>query len=278
MKRMQKSIWGISFLFVLLFFANSRALAQVPTSGTTCDNASPYTGTFIGNLTISGTQNCIFQGGGVTGNVQLNGGYLELDSAQVTGNLEQDGGSLSLSSTTVTKNLQITGVPTFSIQSSIIGGNLQIQNDGGDAAKPQKQPKCAAQKKEMAAAIDNTKAGENQICDTSVNGNLQFHNNTNPVAIVTSTIGRNLQVQDNSAATDIEGNTVHGNLEVTNNTMDTSIDNNTVGGNLQNDNNNTPDQVDLESNTITKNLQCHNNSAGTYNNNNTVGGNNQCYQ
>lgn len=109
-------------------------------------------------------------------------------------------------------NLTITG-GDFSIGASHISGGLQIQNIPAGPA-------------------------QNQICGTTVNGNLQFQNNGSAVLIGSSacagnTVSGNLQVTNNSASTQVDGNNVSGNLQIQNNTAATGVFSNTVKGNLQ---------------------------------------------
>ena len=172
-----------------------------PSSGTTCNGT--YNGIFNGNLTVSAGQKCTFVNGGVTGNVQQNGGSLTLIQTQVGG------------------NVQVTGGGTFSIsQGSIINGNLQVQSLPGVS-------------------------GQNQVCGTTVKGDLQFQNNggamligsTNASSCAGDKIGGNLDVHDNSAATTVVGNSVTGNLDAHNNTGSMQVFNNVVGMNLQCQNN-----------------------------------------
>jgi hypothetical protein len=179
-------------------------IEPAPISDTACNGV--YNGTFRGNLKISAGQNCVFVGGSIDGNVQL------------------DGGSLSLTNVAVGGNVQINGGGTFSIgPSASINGNLQIQNiPGGEA--------------------------QNQVCDTRIDGNVQFQNNGTAVQI-------------GSAFPACTGNTIGGNLQVQNNTGKTWITDNTVNGNLQDQSNTGSTQV--FDNTVTHNLQCSGNSAIT---------------
>jgi hypothetical protein len=261
MKYTQK-MWAASFLCALALFVIPEAQAQVPDSGTDCNGT--YSGTFVGNLTVSAGQTCIFTSGGVTGDVQETGGDVEFSNSTVTGNVQQGGGTLLLASTTVTENVQITGAPTFSLESATINGNLEIQRS--TSAPPSQRPPCA---------VHHGGHGS-QVCNTTVRGDLQSQSNANPVDIVGSSIGGSLQVQSNSAAADMESNGVTGDIEVSDNSADTFVSGNTANGNLQDQGNTGPDAADVESNTITKNLQCQNNTPGTTNNNNTVGGITQC--
>ncbi len=178
----------------------SVAPPTTPTSGNTCNGA--YNGTFNGNLTVSAGQNCSFVSGGVTGNVQLNGGNLILMQSQVGGDVQLNGGG------------------TFTIgPGTTIGGNLQIQN----------LPSGSTQ---------------NQICGTTIHGDLQFQSNGTAVLIgagtascAGNTIGGNLTVQNNTGATTVVGNTITGNLQDHNNTGPTQVSDNLIGNNLQCQNN-----------------------------------------
>ncbi len=135
-----------------------------------------YNGTFNGNLNITTGLVCIIDG-------------------TVTGNVTQSGGGLLTSNATIGGNLQITGGGTFSIASSAVNGDLQIQNIPAGSA-------------------------QNQICATDVKGNLTFHNNGTAVVIGTTstscpgdTIGNDLQVNNNTAAVQVFDDTAGGNLQ-----------------------------------------------------------------
>jgi len=139
-----------------------------------------YTGTFKGNVNISSGVICITNG-------------------TITGNVTQSGGSLVTSDATIGGNLQITGGGTFSLASTTIDGDLQIQNIPAGTA-------------------------QNQICGTDVKGNLQFHNNGTAVVIgnpsascAGNVIGNDLQIQNNTASVQVYGDTVGGNLQCSSN-------------------------------------------------------------
>jgi hypothetical protein len=199
-------------------------IASALTSGTACNGV--YDATFQGNVTVSAGQSCVFVGGAIEGNVQLNGGNLSLTNTIVTGNVQlQGGGTFSIGpSATVNGNLQIQNIPAGAAQNQVcdteIKGNLQFQNNG--------------------TAVDIGSAS------STCTGNG---------------IGGDLQVQNNSAAVTAIGNTVGGNLQVSNNTADTTVNDNTVNGNLQDNNNSAPTTV--FDNTVSNNLQCQNNSSIT---------------
>ena len=162
--------------------------------------------------TCNGTYNGTFKG-----NITVsNGQDCSFVGGGVTGNVTVTGGNLALSNATVGNNVQINGGGSFSIGPSVkIKGNLQIQNI---PAGP----------------------GQNQVCGSTVSGDLQFQNNGTAVQIGSSsptcpgnTIGGNLTIQGNTAATVIFGNSIGGNLQDQNNTAATQVSNNTVGNNLQ---------------------------------------------
>jgi hypothetical protein len=159
-----------------------------------------YSGTFNGNLTISAGQDCTFINGYITGDV-----------VQAAGE-----NNLVLSGVLIGGNVQIVGSGTFSIgPSTAINGDLQIQNIPAGTA-------------------------QNQVCGSTVYGDLQFQNNGSAVLIgsatetscLGNTIDGNLMIQNNTAPTIVIGNTVTGNLHDQNNKAPTQVFNNIVGNNL----------------------------------------------
>jgi hypothetical protein len=163
--------WGIAF---------GRASASVPSSGKTCNGT--YNGTFKGNITVSTGQNCKFVGGGVTGDVQQNGGNLELQRSTVGGNVQiTGGGTFTIGPGTVAHNLTIQNLPTGTAQNLVCGtlvrGDLQSHNNG------------------TAVSI-----GAPSLCaGNSVGGNLDVHDNPAPVRVFGNTVGNNLQCQNNAS-------------------------------------------------------------------------------
>jgi hypothetical protein len=170
-----------------------------PPSGTTCNGV--YGGSFKGDLTVSNGQVCTIFNGGVIGNVTVKpGGTFNLNGGSATGNITlQGGGNLTLTAAGVGGNVQISGGGTFTIgPGATINGNLAIQNI----------PKASA---------------HNQICGSSIKGDLQFHNNGTAVDIgatgcAGNAVGGNVQVQNNTAAINIFGNTIGSNLQCSSNT------------------------------------------------------------
>src|SRR5579862_5625056 len=135
-----------------------------------------YDGTLNGNMTISSGLSCII-GGTVTGKVTQNGGGLFADNATIEG------------------GLQITGASTFSIEYTVINGNVQINNISAGPA-------------------------QNQICGTDIKGRLQLNNNGAAVAIGTTSascpgneIGGRMQFNDNRAALQVSDDTAGGDLQ-----------------------------------------------------------------
>jgi hypothetical protein len=143
-------------------------------------------------------------------------------NATILGNVQQSGGQLRMVGSIIAGDVQVNGDGQFSIgPGAIIRNDLQIQNLAGGSV-------------------------QNQICDASVHGNLQFHNNGTAVEI-------------GSLSQSCLGNTVGGNVEVQNNTGSAAILDNVILGNLQDNNNTAPTQV--FDNFVEQNLQCQNNSA-----------------
>jgi hypothetical protein len=158
------------------------------------------------------------------GNVTVSSGLVCIVNATIMGNVQQAGGQLRLVGSIVAGNVQVNGDGQFTIgPGAIIENDLQIQNLAGGSV-------------------------ENQICDATVRGNLQFQNNGTAVEIGATTPS-------------CLGNIIGGNIQVQNNTSSTAITNNVVVGNLEDHNNAAPTGV--FDNYVEQNLQCQNNSAIT---------------
>ena len=126
-------------------YADATSETTVPASGTTCNGV--YTGTFSGNITVSSGQNCIFEKGGVTGNITETGGNLALSNATVGGNIVVSGGTYSIGpSTTIKGNLTVQSIPTGAAQNQICGttrgGQLMLQSVGTAATIGSGTPSC----------------------------------------------------------------------------------------------------------------------------------------
>ncbi len=210
-----------STVLALNGFQLSSSVAVIPTASNTITN-SITVGRFADGLSVGNLCNGV-SGGSFNGNVTVSAGQnFCIANAVVTGNVTQNGGNLTVTNSQISGNIQINGGGTFTINpGTSIGGDLQVQNLPAGSA-------------------------QNQICGTSVHGNLQFHNNGTAVLIGSdppqsscpgNTVGNDLQVQNNTAATSIVGNTVGGNLTDQGNTAPTQVFNNMVGNNLQCQNN-----------------------------------------
>jgi len=195
-------------------------LPVVPSSGSTCNGT--FTGTFPGDLNISSGQTCIFTAGGVAGKVTQHGGSLVLNNATVGGDVHIQGGD------------------RFSILSSHITGNLQVQN--------------------LPAGTT-----QNQVCWSDIQHNLTYQNSLAPIAIGAApgchgnTIGGNLQINKNSASTLVSNNVINGDVQDQSNRASTQVAGNTIGGNLQVQGNTGP-STQVINNSVKKNLQCDKNS------------------
>jgi hypothetical protein len=194
-------------------------LQSIPGSGI-CNGI--FNGTFKGDLVVSNGDICNFFNGAITGNVV------------------QTGGNLTLTNVTVAGNVQATGGTRYFGPSTIISGNLLVQN----------VPSAAAQ---------------DSVCGLKLQGNLQFQNNGIALlygspSCLGNSIGGNVQISKNSAATQLYGTTVTGNLDVSYNSAAVQLNNNTVTGNLQVQDNGS---VEIFSNTVRRNLQCGGNTTIT---------------
>ena len=159
----------------------------------------------------NGTYSGIFQG-----NITVSAGQnCVFVNGGATGNVVENGGNLGLIQSQVGGNVQVNS-GTFTIgPGSTIGGNLEIQS------------------------LPNG-SGQNQVCSTTVNGNLTFQSSgtavligsANPASCAGNNVGGNLTVQSNTAATTVAGNTVGGNLTDQNNTAPTQVFTNMVSANL----------------------------------------------
>ena len=163
-------------------------------------------------------------GGTFDGNVTISAGQnCTFVNGYITGDVQVRGGNLALADVLIGGNVQITG-GTFSIgPSTAINGNLEVHNIP-------------------------TGTAQNNVCGSTVSGNLQFVNNGTFVEI-------------GSASPSCMGNVIGGNLEVHNNRGSTTIFGNIVTGNLDDHNNTAPTQV--FDNTVKRNLQCVGNSSIT---------------
>jgi lysophospholipase L1-like esterase len=171
-----------------------------PPASTACNGT--FSGTFVGNLSVSKGQTCMFLQGGVTGNITQSGGNLILSGTTVGGNVQvQGGGAFSIGSfTRIVGNLQVQNLPASATPNALCGmtvnGNLTYQNN--------------------AASVE---IGTVPACSGNmVGGNLQVGNNTANVGIVGNIVKGNLQVQNDTGQTIVSNNNVAKDLQCSGNT------------------------------------------------------------
>ncbi|HET9107698.1 MAG TPA: DUF5666 domain-containing protein [Steroidobacteraceae bacterium] len=187
--------------YTLLYYTGIAPRQVAPYSGATCNGS--FTGLFAGNVTVTGGQDCVLTGGAtLEGNIQVQGGTLELSAATVKGGIKvQGGGTVSiLPSTLIEGDLQIQNLPAGSAPIQICGatidGNLQYQ-DNAAAVTIGAPPGCAAD---------------------SIRGNLQVSGNSASAVVSGNEVGGNLQVLGNTGpSTQVSGNVVGKNLQCENN-------------------------------------------------------------
>ena len=194
--------------------------------------------TYTGSVPPSGTACNGAYSGTFKGSLTIsNGQNCVLVGGGATGSITEKGGNLSLSGGAKIGNGITVSGGTFTIgPSTTVTGSVTIQS----------MP---------------TSANTNQVCGTTITGNLVFQSNATAVLI-------------GSSAPSCAGNNVNGNLQVQSNSAATVIDRNTVGANLQDVSNSGATQV--FSNIITKALQCSSNSSITGGGNTAASKSGQC--
>jgi hypothetical protein len=166
-------------------------------SGNACNGV--FGGFFAGDIVVSTGQNCTFENGTITGNVQVRGGSLRLSGALVAGNVQvKNADSFSIDTyTTIKGNVQVMGLSDGSQASTIcdstVYGDLQVHRNGGTIQIGTSSP---------------SRCGGNVIL-----GNLEVHNNIGVVSIFANTVSTNLHDHNNDGATQVFGNTVIGALQ-----------------------------------------------------------------
>lgn len=171
---------------------------SAPSAGTKCNGV--YQGTFNGSITVSAGQTCMFQGGGVTGNLVQNGGTLIFNHAVLGGNLQVNGGTFSIGSGATIKGNVAVLEPTIStvgsqICSSSVAGNLQVQE-----------------------SVVPVSIGSGASCPGNIiGGNLSIVENKAPTAIYGNQVRGNVTDQENKGATQIFSNAIGGSLNCTSN-------------------------------------------------------------
>jgi hypothetical protein len=157
---------------------------SAPTSGATCNGN--YNGTFTGNLNVSAGQNCAFYGGGVNGNVSVNGGYIALSNTTVSGNVAIQGGS------------GFSFGPGTKIQ-----GNLSVQNVGsGSTASQICQAAVSGGLDVSGNAIPIQIGNPQNFCfGSSFGKDANILANTASVTFYDNTVGKNLSCSGNTSIT-----------------------------------------------------------------------------
>jgi hypothetical protein len=158
------------------------------------------------------------------GNVLVGSTNCTWVGGSITGNLRVTGGTLFLTGVTISGNVEVTGGSIFIGLSTHIVGNLEIHD------------------------LPFTSAS-NQVCGASIDGNMEFHNNTAAISIGADPLSV------------CAGNAMAGNLVVDNNTAPILILDNTLLRNLDVQNNSAPIQV--VGNSVTGGLNCQNNTSIT---------------
>jgi hypothetical protein len=236
---------------------------SVPASSSACNGA--YSGTFQGNLSVAGTQNCVFVGGGATGNITETGGNVVLGSATVGGNLIVSGGTFSIGPTTTIKgNFTVQSIPTGAAQNQIcgtsVGGSLVLQSVGTAAVIGSGSTSCPGNTISGSLVLQANKAAIG-LTGNTVDGSLTDQSNTASTTLSGNTVNGSLTDQGNAGASVVTLNLVKGNLIDQSNSASSVLSLNTVGANLTDQGNTAPTQV--TSNKVTGILLCQSNSSIT---------------
>jgi hypothetical protein len=198
----------------------------------------------------------------------------------VTGNVQQGGGNLTVINSNVNGNVQINGASTFMISpGTSISNNLQIQRIPGGTALNEV---CGTTVKgnlqfqnNGTALLIGTSGPPSPTCPPDmVNGDVQIQTNSAPITMIGDTFNGVLQVQQNSGTTTITGDKVGGAGQVQQNSAASTITGNTFGNGLQVQGN--TGATNVTGNTVTGNLQDQNNTAPTQVFNNIIGNILQC--
>jgi hypothetical protein len=154
--------------------------APAPLSGSTCNGN--YNGTFQGTLTVSAGQNCAFLGGGIQGNVSVQGGSLALNGAKVTGNVSVQG-TTSFAfgpGTKIEGNLSINSISSGVLLNQICGtavaGQLTVSQNMTPLALGDPQIPCLGNSFAGNASLTNNASVK--LFGNSVSKNLSCSGNT----------------------------------------------------------------------------------------------------
>jgi len=190
-----------------------------------------------GTTTCNGT----YYGSGTAVNVPA-GATCTLDwGTSVSGNVQvQKGGTLNDEGATIGGSVQANNASSIQVEGGgSIGGNLQVQGLTG---------------------------GPDSLCNTTVNGNVEVHNNSwvSPINIGGCvdepglTVGGNLQVNNNSVPLTVGRDKVTGSLQVHNNASKVTVTENTAGANIQVNNNSWSFSSTLTANSAGGSCELHN--------------------
>ena len=208
--------------------------AQTGAFTATCAGATDVAGSLAPPVSVtytvstklgSGTTSCNGAYNGSGGQLVVASGAVctLLPGTKLSGNVQVGpGGVLNDEGATIGGNLQVTNAKWVSVLGGgTIGGNLQVQGLSGTPAW-----------------------GDNALCATTVNGDVQVQGNgaAAPIDIgnlgactglAALKVGGNLQVVGNAAAVTIGGNAVSGNLQVQSNAAKVTVTGNSAKGNIQ---------------------------------------------
>ena len=249
---------------------------SVPTSSSGCNGA--YSGTFQGSLSVTGTQNCVFVGGGATGNITETGGNVVLTSATVGGNFTVSGGTFSVGPpATIKGNFTVQSIPTGTAQNQIcgtsVGGSLVLQSVGTAAVIGSGTTACPGNTISGSLVLQANKAAIG-LTGNTVDGSLTDQSNTASTTLSGNTVDGSLTDQGNTGASVVTLNLIKGSLIDQSNSASSVLSQNTVGVNLTDQGNTAPTQV--TSNKVTGILLCQSNSSITGSGNTALMKQGQC--
>jgi hypothetical protein len=279
---------------VLTVAANPQTVVAgqpLPTFTATVSGVAPmdsYPSSFTGSYTVSSISSSYVNPGQypitVTGNlanpnytvVYQNGAL----TVSPTGPAPANGTSCNGAYTgTFNGNITVAAGEYCEIDGGTVNGNL-ISNGGTVVLMNAK----VTGNVQISGTSSSPGARQHVVCGSTVQGNLQFQNDTNPITIGgtsgsncgPNTITGNLQLQNNSAAAviSVSQTSVGKNLQAQNNAGMVSITGDTSGNDLQATNN--TGGITISTNKVSGNLQVQNDSPATAVSSNTVSGNLQC--
>jgi hypothetical protein len=174
------------------------AIGAPPPSGSACNGV--FHGGIRGDLVVSQNQICVLSGGGVTGNVTANGGFLSIKNVTIDGNLNFVGAAaFSVVDSTVRGNLSVSslraGAPLSPLCGTQINGNLSLQANNGQI-----------------------NVGGPQCSGNRIGGNASFSGNDGPIGVYGNKVGGNLSTSGNRGTLLLYKNRVSGNLACVGNT------------------------------------------------------------